>query len=62
MRIVVITVAALVTVLTLVQARRAAAEAKSQAKTAARLRSVKHAAHQKPGQMTVPKTPKIKRS
>lgn len=61
MRVVAIVVALGVTVLALVQARRAAAELKKDAKSAKRRQAVTHAARQKPGVVAVPKTPKIKR-
>ena len=62
MRAVVIAVAAAVSVLALVRSRRAATEFKKNLKATKRRESVKHAVHQKPGQIGVPKMPKVKRS
>ncbi|RKR74275.1 hypothetical protein [Frondihabitans australicus] len=61
MRIVTLIVAALASIVAVVMSRRAAAEAKKQAKFERRLHAVEHAAHQKPGLVVVPKIPKVKR-
>jgi hypothetical protein len=62
MRALVIVVAAVVSVLALVEGRRVAREAKNELERTDRARAVEHAARQKPGQVAVPKLPKIKRA
>jgi hypothetical protein len=62
MRAVVILVAAVVSVVALVEGRRAARDVKKNVKRTNRKLAVEHAARQKPGQVTVPKVPKIKRA
>jgi hypothetical protein len=62
MRVFAILVAAAATVFALVSSRRAAGQAKKHAKFEKRLHAVEHATRQKPGQIVVPKIPKVKRS
>lgn len=61
MRVFAILVAAGATVFAVVSSRRAASQAKKHAKFERRLHAVGHATRQKPGLVSVPKPPKIKR-
>ncbi|MCU1529377.1 MAG: hypothetical protein JWP75_3140 [Frondihabitans sp.] len=62
MRPVVIVLAAVVSVVALVEGRRVAREVKKNVARTNRTLALEHAAGQKPGQVTVPKLPKIKRA